>query len=162
MYYSRTGYTERVVNELRLNLVNEGFAVDVYKLVPLREYSKPLHVNLRLIYDTLVKKGTSIKFEPSEPKLDGYASIIVASPIWISTLSSPVQEFLRKYAATKPLVVITTSIQSVKPTRIARIVEKLCRAKPLLCINIRDLVIRDPAKLKEAIQDVVKRFKATT
>lgn len=162
VYYSRTGYTERVVNELRQALVNEGFTIDVYKVLPVKEYSKPLHVNPRLIYDTLVRRGTSIRFGPTEPKLESYDYIIAASPIWIGTLSSPIQEFLKKYTATKPLIVITTSFQSVKPTRIASIVEKLCRAKPLLCINIRDLVIRDSAKLKEAIQDVVKKLKATT
>ncbi|MBS7605343.1 flavodoxin family protein [Candidatus Bathyarchaeota archaeon] len=52
VYYSRTGYTERLVNELKLDLANKGFVVDVFRVIPIREYSKPLHINPRLIYDT--------------------------------------------------------------------------------------------------------------
>ncbi|MEM1625510.1 MAG: hypothetical protein QXP95_07995, partial [Candidatus Nezhaarchaeales archaeon] len=59
--------------------------------------------NLRLIYDTIFKKGASIKFEPSKPKLSDYDLVVVASPIWIGTLSSPIQEFLKRHATMCPL-----------------------------------------------------------
>lgn len=160
MYYSKTGYTEHVVNELKQVFTDESFTVDVYRVLPMREYSKPLHVNFRLIYDTIVRRGTSIKFEPSEPKLNNYDFIVVASPIWIGTLSSPIQEFLRKHAIMRPVVAITTSIRSLKTAAIERIVEKLCGAKPILCINVRDAIIRSPTELKEVIKGVVKELKA--
>ncbi|MEM1508239.1 MAG: hypothetical protein QW262_08360 [Candidatus Bathyarchaeia archaeon] len=160
VYYSRTGYTERVVGELGLCLKSEGFTVDVYRTLPIREYSKPLHLNPRLIYDTLIRGGTDIRFEPSEPRLSGYSAVIVASPIWIGTLTPPIQEFLRRYAIIRPVIIIT-SIQSTKTEKIERIVERLCRAKPLLCVNIKDATIKDPVKLKELIKDIAKRLKAT-
>ncbi|MEM2164163.1 MAG: hypothetical protein QW071_01960 [Candidatus Bathyarchaeia archaeon] len=159
VYYSRTGYTERIVDELGLYLKNEGFMVDVYKVIPVREYSKPLHLNPRLIYDTLVKRGTDIRFEHSEPKLNDYSAVIVASPIWIGMLSPPVQEFLRKYTVARSMIV-TTSIQSIRVDKIEKIVEKLCGAKPLICVNIRDATIRNSVKLREAIEDIAKKFKA--
>ncbi|MEM0239963.1 MAG: NAD(P)H-dependent oxidoreductase [Candidatus Nezhaarchaeales archaeon] len=161
-YYSRTGYTERVVNELKQALTSESFTVDVYKVLPVKEYSKPLHVNLRLIYDTIFKKGASIKFEPSKPKLSDYDLVVVASPIWIGTLSSPIQEFLKRHATMRSVVVITTSVRSMKTAKIERVVEKLCRAKPMLCANIRDATIRDSAKLKETVQEVVNELRAVT
>ena len=160
MYYSRTGYTERVVGELSLCLKSEGFTVDVYRTLPIREYSKPLHLNPRLIYDTLIRGGTDIRFEPGEPKLSGYSAVIVASPIWIGTFSPPIQEFLKKYAVMRS-VTVTTSIRSVKVEKVEKIIERLCGAKPLLCVNIRDATIKDPAKLKELIKDITKRLKAT-
>lgn len=157
-YYSRTGYTEKVVNELKLGLASEGFTVDVYRVTPLKEYSKPLHVNLRLIYDTLVRKGVDIRLEPSELKLSSYDALIIASPIWIGTLSSPIQEFLKRYASTKPIIV-TTSVQNIGIARIERIIERLSGVKPLLCTNVRDAVIKDPVKLKETVQDLIRRLK---
>ncbi|MEM4576115.1 MAG: hypothetical protein QW701_01490 [Candidatus Nezhaarchaeales archaeon] len=159
VYYSRTGCTERVVNELKLSLANEGFMVDVYRVVPLREYFKPLHVNLRLMYDTFVRRGTSSRLEPSDLNPGNYDALIVASPIWIDTLSSPVQEILKRYIAIKPII-ITTSVRSVGVTRLERVVEKLNGVKPLLCINVRDVIIRDYNELRKVIQEIIKRLKA--
>ncbi|MEM2724428.1 MAG: NAD(P)H-dependent oxidoreductase [Candidatus Nezhaarchaeales archaeon] len=162
VYYSRTGYTKRVVNVLKQVLASEDFTVDVYVVLPMREYSKPLHVNFRLIYDTIFKKGTSIKFEPSKPKLGDYDLVVVASPIWIGTLSSPIQEFLKRHATMRSVVVIATSVRSMETAKIERNVEKLCGAKPMLCANIRDATIRDSAKLKETVQEVVNELRAVT
>ncbi len=160
VYYSRTGYTDRVVGELGLCLKSEGFTVDVYRTFPIREYSKPLHLNPRLIYDTLIRGGTDIMFEPSEPRLSIYSVIILASPIWIGTLSPPIQEFLKKHAVMRS-VIVTTSIRSVNVKKIEKMIERLCGAKPILCVNIRDATIKDPANLKELIKDITKRLKAT-
>lgn len=160
VYYSRTGYTERLVNEMKLDLANKGFVVDVFRVIPIREYSKPLHINPRLIYDTLIRKGTSIKFEPSVLKLNDYNAVIVASPIWIGTMPPPIQEFLRRYSIMRS-VIVTTSIRSMKTERIENIVEKISGIKPLLCVNVRDAIIKDPVKLRDTIKDFIERFKAT-
>lgn len=144
---------------MKLSLASENFVVDVYKVIPLREYSRPFHMNLRLIYDTLVRKGIRIRLEPSDLKPDNYNALIFASPIWVGTLSSPIQEVLKRYITIKPII-ITTSIQSVSVRRIEKIVEKLNGTKPLLCINIRDRIIRDYNELMSVIQDFIRRLKA--
>ncbi|MBS7625215.1 hypothetical protein KEJ29_06545 [Candidatus Bathyarchaeota archaeon] len=35
-------------------------------------------------------------------------------------------------------MIVTTSIRSVKVEKVEKIIERLCGAKPLLCVNIRD------------------------
>ncbi|MEM2825455.1 MAG: hypothetical protein QXG94_03720, partial [Candidatus Bathyarchaeia archaeon] len=61
----------------------------------------------------------------------------LASPIWIGTLSPPIQEFLKKHAVMRS-VIVTTSIRSVKVEKVEKIIERLCGARPLLCVNIRE------------------------
>lgn len=161
VYYSRTGNTAYVVEILRRILADIGIAVDLYKALPVNEYAKPLHANPRLIHDTLVRKGTDIKLEPKEPKFEDYDAVIVASPIWYSALAPPVQEFLKRFAARKTLIVVTTSTLTVDCAKIERAVEELCGFKPSLCINITINVIRDSAKLKQLVQSFIKELLST-
>ncbi|MEM0250320.1 MAG: hypothetical protein QXG15_05990 [Desulfurococcaceae archaeon] len=55
VYYSKTGNTELVVHVLRKALGERGLQVDVYRVRPVEEYSRPLHVNLKLLYDTIMR-----------------------------------------------------------------------------------------------------------
>ncbi|MEM2654902.1 MAG: hypothetical protein QXJ43_03150, partial [Candidatus Bathyarchaeia archaeon] len=57
--------------------------------------------------------------------------------------------------------IVTTSIRSVNVKKIEKMIERLCGAKPILCVNIRDATIKDPANLKELIKDITKKLKAT-
>lgn len=155
VYYSRTGNTEFVVNAIRQNLIKNGFTVDVYKVLPVNEYSKPLHLNPRLLYDTLIRKGTDLRFLPNEPKLNDYDVVMVASPIWCYTLTPPIQEFLRRYCGVmRGLVIIVTSMMNVKCSRIKNVVKDLCKTEPISCINMTKSTIKDHKTLEEMIQDV--------
>jgi menaquinone-dependent protoporphyrinogen IX oxidase len=55
VYYSRTGVT-RAVSEFIVGwLAGRGLRVDVFELRALREYARPLHLNPRLIFDTIFR-----------------------------------------------------------------------------------------------------------
>lgn len=156
VYYSRTGNTESVVNVLRKALTELGFQADVYRVRPVKEYSKPLHVNPRLLRDTIIRKGTDIYYEPEEPKLMGYDVVIAASPVWCFTLAPPIQEFLKRHRSEKPLIIVTTSMLEVNSEKVEEIVRELYGSKPLTSLNIKVSALRDIEKLKQCIDRVVK------
>ena len=97
---------EKIVNELK----SKQISVDTYEIKPQQDYGKPLHINPRLIYDTLVQKYTKITIKPSIPNVDKYDLLILASPIWFGTIASPMRAFIKDFSSPgKPVVCIVTS-----------------------------------------------------
>ncbi|MEM4512914.1 MAG: hypothetical protein QXZ41_00205 [Ignisphaera sp.] len=158
-YYSRTGTTELVVNIMRKILKDLGTEVTIFRISPVREYSKPLHVNPRVLYDTLVKKGTNIILEPKEFKVEEYDMVIVASPIWFNTLPSPIQQFLKINAnVISKFIVIAVSGLNVRCKRIIRIAESLAKVKPSICINVIASMAKNEVKLSQFIYEMAKKI----
>ncbi|MEM1627762.1 MAG: hypothetical protein QXP02_05475 [Desulfurococcaceae archaeon] len=159
VYYSRTGNTERVVYALKDRLTDLGILVDVYRVLPITEYAKPLHLNPRLIRDTLVRRDTDIVFKPGEPRLQEYDLIVMASPVWYNTIAPPIQGFLRRHVAGKPLVVITTSGLSVDYSeKIKRVVKELSGVEPIFCVNIVAKNINRKAELDEIVKGIAEKI----
>lgn len=160
VYYSRSGFTERVVNVLRGSLINSNLSVDVFRVTPVVEYARPLHLNPRTLYDTLVRRGTDVRFEPGEPDLLKYNLLVLASPIWYSTLASPAQEFLRlikRYNIAKPIMTITTSGLDVDYSGTARkVMRELAGVEPVYSVNISIATIRNYTKLSKVIEEIMK------
>ncbi len=159
-YYSRTGITEAVARFLCNALRGCGVEVEGFRIKALREYSPPLHLNLRLVIDTLVKRGTSISLEPTNFDPSKYDLVVIASPIWIGTLSSPVQQFLRDQATKlKRYVVLTTSGLRASRDAISRKAEKISQVKPLLCFNVTRSEVKDEDKLRRLVQEMVDKIR---
>ncbi len=159
LYYSRTGNTELLVKLLVGALSKQGVAVDVFKVKPLKDYSPPLHLNPRLVFDTLVRKGTSVKLEPADFNPLEYNVIVVASPIWIGNLSPPIQQVLRDYAGKlKNYIILTTSGLKTKSESLSRKTESILREKPVFCLNITVPEIRNEALLTSIIQNLASRI----
>lgn len=160
VYYSRSGFTERVVNVLRSSLVSSDFIVDVFRVAPVAEYMRPLHINPRIPYDALIRRGTNIRFEPGEPDLLRYDLVIVASPIWYGTLAPPAQEFLRflkRHNITKPIMAITISGLNINYSRVARKAAiELAGVEPIYSVNISIMTIRNQAELSKVIEEIVR------
>ena len=160
VYYSRTGNTEAVVRLLRNALKDCGAEVEEFRIKASREYSPPLHLNPRLVIDTLIKKGTDISLEPAGFDPSKYDVVVVASPIWIGTLSSPVQQFLRSHAGgLKKYVVLTTSGLRVRCGAISKKAENISGVKPLSCFNVTVSEIRRGAKLRDLVQEIAGKIK---
>ena len=159
-YYSRTGNTEAVVRVLRNALEDCGAEVEEFRIKASREYSPPLHLNPRLIIDTLIKRGTDISLEPAGFDPSKYDAVVIASPIWIGTLSSPVQQFLRSHASgLKKYVVLTTSGLRARCDAISKKAENISRVKPLSCFNVTVSEIRREAKLRDLVQEIASKIK---
>lgn len=159
VFYSRTGNTETVVKIMERMFREVGIEVDVFRISPLKEYSRPLHINPRVIYDTLVRNGTTIRLVPTEFTLEKYNTIVVASPIWFNTLASPIQQFLKNYAnKIGRLVILVTSSLSIDCKRIIHRIENLAKTRPSLCINITQSIVKNKVKLQEFVQEAVKEI----
>ena len=62
VYYSKTGRTRRIAKIIEEELEENGNEVCAYEVKERKDYARYLlHLNPRLIYDTLIKKRTEIK-----------------------------------------------------------------------------------------------------
>lgn len=159
VYYSRTGHTEFVINALKNALMSSGLSVDTYSIKPVREYGKPLHLNPRTLYDTLIRKSTSIKIEPSFFNTSEYSLVVVASPIWFMNIAPPVQEFLKKQKLDKPVVLLTTSSLRLNCDKLLKTISKKHSFKPTHCFNISKSDIEERSRLDSSIVNILDKLK---
>ncbi len=115
VYYSRTGIT-RAVSEFIVGwLSGRGFRVDVFELRALREYARPLHLNPRLIFDTVFRGfaeyGGDEGFKP-----DAYDLVFIGTPIWSGRPTPVIKHFINKHKGKlrAPVVCYTTSALNIK------------------------------------------------
>ncbi|MEM1645556.1 MAG: hypothetical protein QXL96_06775 [Ignisphaera sp.] len=159
VYYSKTGNTKFIVELMQKTFRNRGIEINLFRALPLRDYSKPLHINLRIIYETLIKKGTNIKLEPMGFNPEEYDITVIASPIWFNTLSPPIQQFLKMYAnKIRKFMVITTSGLDLGCEKIIHSIEKLAKIKPSLCVNIAYSTIKNEYRLRQLVQEIVDKI----
>ncbi|MEM2021372.1 MAG: hypothetical protein QXP80_03995 [Zestosphaera sp.] len=98
VYYSKTGKTKELVDFISRRLRGLGIATDVFMVKPARDYyDKLLHLNPRILYESLSSKVVSIVgdegFEPSR-----YGVVVIATPIWWGVAAPPIYSFVIKYA----------------------------------------------------------------
>jgi len=128
IFYSRTGTTRALTERVARELESKGFEVELRGLELEREYGKPLHVNPRLVFDTL--RGTALVkplegFDPCS-----FSAVIFACPIWIGRPAAPMAAFLkslniREKCADKPAACLTTSLAPTDySTRLAALAER--------------------------------------
>lgn len=115
VFYSRTGTTKALAEKMASELEARGFEVDLRRIEVEREYGKPLHVNPRLVFDTLRGVARVKPLEGFDPC--SYTAVVFACPIWIGRPAAPMAAFLkslniRETCPGKPAVCVTTSLAS--------------------------------------------------
>ncbi|MFH0978927.1 MAG: flavodoxin [Candidatus Woesearchaeota archaeon] len=86
VYYSRTGTTKKVAKDLaRLLKADQEQIVDTVDHTGFLGY-------LRASYESAMKKSTIIRFRKDPSKYD---LVVVGTPIWSFTVSSPVRTYLK-------------------------------------------------------------------
>ena len=87
VYYSRSGNAEKLAKKL-----NEKFKYDMDKL----EYAEKERVSfIAAVMESLQKASLPIKGDNHSP--DSYERIIFVSPIWKSSLPTPIRSYMLKY-----------------------------------------------------------------
>ncbi|NPA96254.1 MAG: flavodoxin family protein [Crenarchaeota archaeon] len=147
VYYSRTGVTEKLASAIA-SLAREelGIEASLHRVRPVKEYSKPLHLNPRLWSDTLGSKLVDVRVEPPL-NLSTCSALVLAAPIWIGRVAPPMTSFvkreLRRYRGS--VLCVATS----RFGRYCRVFLELLRSVGIegsRCIDVIDRVAaRDPS-----------------
>lgn len=99
IYYSYTGNTKRIVERIQKELVCETI-----EIIPVIPYSE----NYQSVVDEMERKvpqNDQPEIKPLEQNLDSYDEIILATPVWWYTVSSPINTFLHQYDLTNKVVI---------------------------------------------------------
>jgi len=111
VYYSRTGVTRALASRLAEGLAERGLAVDLHEVRVRREYARPLHLNPRLVLDTLRGRADiELSFDPCR-----YSAIVVACPVWMGRPAAPAAAFLRLLASRCPGKRVACVVTSALP-----------------------------------------------
>ncbi len=139
-YYSRTGNTRRVAEAIAKSLEAE--------IEEIRDRENRLGVIgfLRSGYEALRKKPAAI--QPLKKNPEKYDVVVVGSPVWAGSLSSPVRAYLimNGHRIKKAALFATYGISE---GRIFRQMEELLPKKPIAKISIRESEIRSGEYLRK-------------
>ena len=92
-YYSMTGNMKTISNAIKDVLAADS-EVDILKIEMVKEYSDLLpHLNLRLIFDTILNRKPRIK---SLEDMSSYDFICVGTPNWFGRTAPPVNTFIEE------------------------------------------------------------------
>lgn len=150
VYYSRSGYTRRVARMLARRL---GADIDEIKIVhPVRG---PLGYALSAI-EALAEITPPVQPALKSPK--GYDRIIVGTPVWFWSLSSPVRAWLAQNRIGGARFAFFCTMGGSGSGRVFAAMAKIAKAKPLATLALTDdeLDAHDTAKL-DAFVTAVKR-----
>jgi len=160
VYYSRTGKTREVVGYIKERLAEKNVAIDVYELKLVREYSKPLHLNPRLVIDVLFNR--LVKYVGDE----GFSSrtydlIILGSPIWIGSITPPIKSFIARYKGLikAPIVCFTTSAMDGKYSKRFRNLLESLGYKVAIDFTVVNNINKYRRVVDEAIENILKIIK---
>ena len=139
-YYSRTGNTRRVAEAIAKSLEAE--------IEEIRDRENRLGVIgfLRSGYEALRKRPAAI--QPLKKNPEKYDVVVVGSPVWAGSLSSPVRAYLimNGHRIKKAALFATYGISE---GRIFRQMEELLPKKPIAKISIRESEIRSGEYLRK-------------
>ena len=139
-YYSRTGNTRRVAEAIAKSLEAE--------IEEIRDRESRLGVIgfLRSGYEALRKRPAAI--QPLKKNPEKYDVVVVGSPVWAGSLSSPVRAYLiMNGRRIKKAALFAT--YGVSEGRIFKQMEELLPKKPIAKISIRESEIRSGEYLQK-------------
>lgn len=90
IYYSSTGYNQRVAN-----LIAQKTGADVFEVQPVKEYDK----NMWAAWDVAKKEREDNNLpalKTGYPDMSKYKQVFLGGPSWGFTVSNPLQSFLKK------------------------------------------------------------------
>lgn len=157
IYYSRTGTTREVAKYVEGKLREHKLSVNTYELKLVREYSKPLHLNPRLITDVLFGKLVNyVGDERFNPEV--YDLVIIGTPIWVGSITPPVRSFIYRYRGLikAPIICFTTSLMSKDYSRKFRDILERLGYRVVMNFSVMDGVSRSRETIELIVREVLK------
>jgi flavodoxin len=144
-YYSRTGRTKKIAQAISNNLGS-----DIEEIIATKKRSGPFGY-LRSGREAMGKKLAMINGIKNDPS--SYDLVIIGTPVWASTMSSPVRTYIHQNKNRfKNVAFFCTMGGSDFETTFSQM-EELCEKKPIgsLYVEVMDV-------LKENYNDRIKKF----
>jgi len=147
VYYSRTGTTKKVAQAL-CNFLGS----DIEEIAPMRKYSG-LFGFFRAGYEATRKKLPNIHEVKNNPSQ--YDVVILGTPVWGSTLASPLRTYVSKYAEDFKKVSFFLTKGGEGQTRTFAELEGLCGKEPAAILELRKQDVMNKEKFEtESIQKI--------
>jgi menaquinone-dependent protoporphyrinogen IX oxidase len=128
VYYSRSGRTRKIANQSGLKIKSDIEEIKDKKnrsgIFGFINSGNEAHLKKTIPIDELEK-------DPSQ-----YETVIIGTPIWANTLSTPIRSFLKEYQQKLKRVAFFCTSMGSDPKPVFLAMEKLAAQKPITVINI--------------------------
>lgn len=145
VFYSRSGRTRSVARLLAASL-----QCDVEELVDTTD-RRGLRGYLRSMLDAFFRRR--VRLAPIKVDPLRYDLVIVGTPVWDASVSSPVRAFLREYAGQLHRVAFFLTYGGSGARRVFRQMRRLAGRKPLATLAVREVEVR-----RYQFEDDARRF----
>ena len=146
VFYSRTGFTRTVAEALA-----SALGADLEELVDTKNRAGVLGY-LRAQWDGGLRRLTQLHPMGRDPA--GYELVVIGTPVWMGSMSSPVRTFLAQYRAALKRVAFFCTYLGSGPERTFRHMAAACGKTPLATMAVRDREVRSAlqdARIRELV-----------
>jgi len=133
VYYSRTGRTRRIAEEIAKTL-----SCDMEEIIDTKKRPQPIEF-IKAGRQAQKKELTEIKACSKEPSQ--YDIVIIGTPIWYFTMTTPIRTYLHQYKDSFPQVAFFCTSGGIGVERTFTDMEELCRKKPVSTLGISTMEI---------------------
>ena len=129
VYYSRSGMTKKIAQAIA-----EKLGADQEEIISLEE-RKGLTGYLKSGQEAAQKKLAKIK--PPEKKVGDYDLVIVGTPVWVGTMSSPVRTYLNSNLGRFRTVAFFTTQGSIKDQKVFKELTEVLGKDPIATLKVK-------------------------
>ena len=134
VYYSRTGTTQMVAQDLARRL-----SADVYAIQDVRSRHGAFGF-LRALFDTLHRR--EVRIVAPDIALGRYRTVLIATPVWASNVSAPIRTWLKRRAAALPDVAFVCTYGGSGAQSVLKDLAKLTGKAPVAELALRETEVR--------------------
>ena len=136
VFYSRTGNTAALADEIRQSLELSGAQSDIARLQERLERRRGLIGFIRSGFEA--RLGHSTELKPLEHDPSHYDLVVIGTPVWAGSVSVPVRTFLEENRGRLKEVAFFLSHGGTAHRRTFRQMAELCMREPVGRLRVRD------------------------
>ncbi|MFW6138079.1 MAG: flavodoxin family protein [Spirochaetota bacterium] len=149
-YYSRSGRTARLGRAIA-----DALRADVQEIVSKRKFRGPWGFVAGAFQ---AARGKTPKLEPLARDPGDYQVVLIGTPVWASTMASPVRSFLAQNGKSIQKTAFFLTLGGTNPGRTFQEMERLTECKPLATVTLRSREVKKATveQLQEAAGSLIQ------
>jgi flavodoxin len=154
VYYSRTGATRQAASTLA-----EILGADLLEIRTSRRYRAGTRGYALAALDAIFGREPEIRFLGAVPEFSRYKCVIVASPVWFSSVSPPVRSFLKHHRTSIGHLALVLTHGGSGATRAFTQMSEIAGITPIARLAIQDQDLRtglDAPEIKVKLDTFVR------